>query len=106
MTNRTFRELSRLDFTLPAESSGTESQVKIGALQRIADATELMAKNHASLVADRDFWKSQAKYAELMRSRSDHRVRALKGVITKLRRSAAVAIESQREASDAPADRQ
>lgn len=44
----------------------TTQEIQTGCLQRIADATELMAKNHAQLQKDAEYWKTQY-YHELNR---------------------------------------
>lgn len=80
-----FRKESRKDW----HASGTgvvpsSEQLQLGCLQRIADATELMAKNHDGLVNERDqarksrdYW--MAEYDSVKRSNS-----ALRGQITRL----------------------
>jgi len=77
-----FKDASRTNW----ESQNSTEHINAGSLQRIADAAELMAKNHAELVSERDraiqsvtFWKEQAE--QIARSN-----RALRGVITKLKK--------------------
>ena len=60
--------------------------VNMASLQRIADATELMAKRHQELLADVDWhmkrgdrWKDNAE-------KYQRQIKALKGVITKLKK--------------------
>ena len=84
-----FREQSRTEWT-PTRDSGvsvnaSNDQLKVGCLQRIADATELMAKNHAALVADRDRFEKwyEEECAEAKRLRGT--IRALQGHITRLK---------------------
>lgn len=64
----------------------THEEIKTGCLQRIADATELMAKEHAKLIAernalecDRDRWRKTAH--RLLRSNA-----ALRGVIKRMKK--------------------
>ena len=60
--------------------------INAGSLQRIADACESMAKNHDSLVRQRDMYlnwynEEQSKAKQMQRT-----IRALKGAITKLKK--------------------
>lgn len=64
-------------------------QIRIGCLQRIADATEVMAGNNAQMQEEinalrrgRAYWQQEAEAAQ-------RQVAALKGVITKLKKKAA-----------------
>lgn len=64
----------------------TTEQLQLGCLQRIAAATESMAKHNDQLVrerdgarADRDYWQDEAE-------RMTRRLNAMKGQVTKLRR--------------------
>lgn len=64
----------------------TADDLRLGCLQRIADATEAMAKNHDDLVrqrdnarADRDFWRRECE-------RERRSAIALRGVVTRLKR--------------------
>lgn len=59
--------------------------IKLGCLQRIADATELMAINHQELVAERDRYQDLAKrnYEEMKRLERSNQ--ALRGVITRMK---------------------
>lgn len=55
---KSFRKLSRAEWGLIPEADVKEAsleQIKLGALQRIADATEAMAKNFLQLQADLDY---------------------------------------------------
>lgn len=78
---KTYRAQSRLDWT--SQSLPVNEQVKIGALQRIAAATELMAANYREMQNDLDFYK--AGYLRQQREIKDlkNSQRALKGVATK-----------------------
>ncbi len=78
----TMREISRLEFT----TNGTVEHINAGSLQRIADATE-------KLVGDWGRLQHRVKVAEAAAERYMQRAdrierqnRALRGVITKLRR--------------------
>lgn len=88
----TYRKNSRKEWSRPDEKIYDED-LKIGCLQRIADATELMARRHQELLDEkndainsRDYWR--ALHDEIERSN-----RSLRGQITKLKRKAAVSVE-------------
>lgn len=77
------RESSHKDW----QSGDTIEHINAGSLQRIADATELMAKNYAELIAERDqarrsetYWRDEAD--RIARSNN-----ALRGVITKMKKA-------------------
>jgi len=58
-------------------------------LQRIADAAELMAKNHAQLVRERDDYERRLRTIRGEVNRLDRSNAALRGVITRMKRKAA-----------------
>lgn len=81
----TYRKESRKDWIAEGVAVPSIEQLAFGALQRIADATELMAKEHQSLVNQRDearwsrdYW--MAEYDAMKRSNN-----ALRGQITRLK---------------------
>ena len=52
---QTFKELSKKHWCIADETTLKEvtfEQIRIGTLQRIADATELMAKNYSNLISE------------------------------------------------------
>lgn len=70
----------------PAAFKASIDELKIGCLQRIADASELAAKNHAALVAERDRlvrWHKEDKKRIARLERSNN---ALRGVITRMKK--------------------
>lgn len=80
-----FREESKRNWT-PA-SPVIKDDIKIGCLQRIADATETMAGNYIALIEERDRymqWYRQEQSSVAMLERS---ISAFKGVITKLKKA-------------------
>jgi len=79
------REASRLEYSAP-ESPRIE-QLYLGSLQRIADATELMAKRYDELLRDRDSWKIRAKDEIAACKRLLKSNAALQGVITKMKKA-------------------
>lgn len=87
MTHRSYREESRKDWGL-AEPTGamTAERIQMGAILRIADATEKMAQRHTELIAQRDRYEARAEYFEKQTLFLERRVSALKGQITKLKK--------------------
>jgi hypothetical protein len=81
----TQHEDSRKNWT----SAGTLENINSGCLQRIADACELMAKSHDSLVRDRDWQKGRADRATDRLGMLENSLRSHKGQITKLRKKIA-----------------
>ena len=89
----TYREESKTNYGKDKEilpngntESATHEQVNVGSLQRIADATELMAKNYSTLVFERNSFENLYKAERVDNERMARRIAALKGVITKLKR--------------------
>lgn len=88
MSNRvSYREESLKDWgvILEKDEKITDSRLQLGAILRIADASEVMAKNHIKLQRDLDYYKrlaeDRAKSNEFLR-RSNA---ALRGHLTRLR---------------------
>lgn len=64
----------------------SETQLVVGCLQRIADATEVMSQRHVELIRQRDFYE-QAYRRQLERATwLERRNAALRGVITRMKR--------------------
>ncbi len=82
--SRDLIELSKQKFNCNSDAP-TDVELQTGCLQRIANATELMASNYVKLQKDYDYMKeSRDKYRD-MSERRDRTISALKGVITKLK---------------------
>jgi hypothetical protein len=79
-----------LDFERRVADGERNDGINTGCLQRIADACELMAKNHNDLVEERD------RFQLIAREKTDHirrqmrTISTLRGVITKLKKKAEV----------------
>ncbi len=78
------RDISKQNHIPQTESS--YEAINAGSLQRIADATEVMAKDNRSLIKDRDMYKrwyedERDESLQLFRSNA-----ALRGVVTKLKK--------------------
>lgn len=93
--NVDYRAASKVNWSVAVETDKPFSNctpfpgrevVMIGSLQRIADATELMAHNYLQLQADRDRYKKWWLEERAARDAADLRGAGLKGVITKLRK--------------------
>jgi len=77
------REASRKEWT----ASGTLEEINAGSLQRIADATEKMAASYDALRNDRDLYRRWYDEGRARSHRLELRIRALRGVITRMKRS-------------------
>ena len=77
------RELSKRNFS--SLNGSTLEAISTGSLQRIADATELMAKNFIALQNDRDMYKRWYYEGNAKNTKLCKQISALKGVITKLK---------------------
>jgi hypothetical protein len=82
-----YREESRKDWgiTLADDGKPTTEQIQLGAILRIADAVEPMAKHHVALQRDVDYYKRLANERSrtidyLSKSRA-----AIKGHLTRLK---------------------
>lgn len=83
-----WKEHSRTGWSDPTLSNEPpiDDRIKIGCLQRIADATELMAKNHSDLVAREKYQRERAEsnWQEVQRLRRSNA--ALRGLLGKKKR--------------------
>jgi hypothetical protein len=86
MAKRDLRKASEVSYDVDDEEKITFKEINCGSLQRIADATEVMARTHQALIRERESYrrgwqnaKSTIKYLE--RSNA-----ALRGCITKLKK--------------------
>lgn len=82
------KDYSKTNFTI---EKPTWELVKIGCLQRIADACELMASNYTTLQSDRDLYKRwyYEKVGQL--NQRDRTIANLRGQITKLKKKGCTA---------------
>jgi hypothetical protein len=84
--SETYRKESRKDWQRSDSEVVYADDLKIGCLQRIADACELMALRHDELVRAKDAAQRDAAYYEGLFHAADRRVSAAKGQITKLKK--------------------
>lgn len=84
-----YKEESRKNWYLAGDAKPSTEHLQLGCLQRIADATELMAKRYQDLLDERDSAQRSRDYWESEHARLLRRLNAAKGQITKLKRKAA-----------------
>lgn len=82
------RDASRREYGLVGERA-THEEIKTGALQRIADATEVMARNYQQLIDERDTFRRWYRSEKAANERLARSNAALRGTITKLKRQIA-----------------
>jgi len=87
MSGKSFKAKSKENWE-PANGPITNEQIKVGCLQRIADATELMANNYQTLINERDRYKRNWEYQKEESERMARRISALQGVITRMKKKA------------------
>jgi hypothetical protein len=75
-------------------------EMKFGCLQRIADATEVMANNYSQMLAENQNLRMKLKLAESDEEYTRRQVAAQKGLVTKLRNKLAVRRSVESEQSE------
>jgi hypothetical protein len=87
--NKNYRELSKHDFV---PSIADRDDIQIGCLQRIADASEVMAQNYGLIIkaktqaeSDRDKYLKWWREEQAKVNQRDRQISALKGVITRMK---------------------
>ncbi|MES2779930.1 MAG: hypothetical protein V4651_08520 [Bacteroidota bacterium] len=83
MGNKSYRDASRENWTNRFEL--TNEDINTGSLQRIADATEVMAKNHNELIRENDSLKREVERYRLWYNQEQKLNRYLRGNITRLK---------------------
>ena len=86
MSHKSYREESRKDWGMSKPGNLSLDQVNCGALLRIADATETMARNHVQMQADLDYYKTLSETRAEVINRLERSNAALRGTITKLKK--------------------
>lgn len=76
--SKTFKDWSKDNWSRTDQSPANNEQLQIGCLQRIADATELMAKSHSHLIQEAErykkwYYEERAKIESLRRSIVTHK---------------------------------
>ena len=96
MEKQTFRDGSHKNYG--TQNQLTIEQIQTGCLQRIADATEAMAKNYNELIAERDRYKKQFYDTYKQFTHMESVISGYKGVVTKLKNQ----IKALKDGSDNP----
>jgi hypothetical protein len=84
--SESYKKESRKDWYLAGDAKPGNEHLQLGCLQRIADATELMAKRYADLIGEKERAESSRDYWRKEAERMGRRVTALRGQITKLKK--------------------
>lgn len=84
---KSYREESRTNWgvTVSEATKPDRDQLQLGCLLRIADATELMAKNFIQLQNDRDMYKRWYDQEVAKNARLRRQVSAYVGIVKKLK---------------------
>ena len=85
--HRSYAEESRSNWGTSKEGKLTYEQITLGALLRIADATEKMALNHDRLVSDLEHYKKRTRGLCGQMERLNRSNSALRGHITRLKKA-------------------
>lgn len=84
-TKSMVEESKNHEYQFPLNSVSLEG-LKVGALQRIAAASELMAKNHQQLIEERDYYKNRCEEQNRWIDRLRFQILGLKGALTRAKR--------------------
>lgn len=84
-TPKNLREASRMIWT--NDKPETTENITLGCLLRIADSSELMAKNHQQLVDERDRYKKRCEIADDNLRKLHNRIAGLKGALNRVKRT-------------------
>lgn len=92
MAHKSYKEFSKENWGFDPETSihgktPDNAQLQVGALMRIADATEKMASSYTSLQNDRDMYKRWYQEGNVRNQKMARRIAALQGVITKMKKA-------------------
>ena len=82
-----FRQESRGDWNAGICERPTTEQLVLGCLQRIADATELMAKRYQDLISEREQAQRSRDYYQQRCYLVERSRNALRGQITKMKKA-------------------
>jgi hypothetical protein len=84
---KTYKDQSLIGwYSSTQQNNPSLEQIQTGALQRIADATELVAKNYNQLQSDMEWYKGLYEQERESNRRMVRRIAALQGVITKMKK--------------------
>ena len=88
---RSWKEHSRINWETTGEPEGhscSDERLKIGCLQRIADATEAMAKSYTALRSHADWLEEDRKRLQATIERLSHSNAALRGHLKRIKKQA------------------
>lgn len=80
-----FKEESKKNYYSSLPGGVSDTQLAVGCLMRIADATETMAQNFVRLQNDVEWYKKQYKSSQDENARLKYQIRALRGRVTRLK---------------------
>lgn len=83
---KSYRKESRTDWGRDLDGHLDRESLQFGAILRIADAVEKMAQSYDALIHDRDFYKRRSKELTDYSIQQSHRIRSLRGVITRMKK--------------------
>ena len=86
MVKKDFEEASKIQWVRKDSLNPSVDQLKLGCLQRIANATELTAKRYQDLIDERDKYKRWYESSLRTEGHQLRRIKALRGVITKMKK--------------------
>ena len=89
MPHMSYRIESRKNYGKTFQSvsdNASIEQLNCGSLMRIADSLEIIQQTYKRLIDERDQAIDQKKALSVLLTRSDNKIRALKGVITKMKK--------------------
>ncbi len=83
-----YKEESRKNWYIDLEPNQKldNDQLQLGAILRIADATELMSKNHLKTEADLKWWRERSERQDSAIERLNNQLRTWKGVATRYKK--------------------
>lgn len=91
MSGENLKRYSQVDLFNRGEGVPTVEQVKLGCLQRIADATEAMANEYNRLIREAKRARETEEYLRKDNNRMARSNAALRGVVNRLKRQLAEA---------------
>lgn len=82
----TFKDISRQQWSPHESQAGSTESITLGAVLRIADACELMAKDRAEMEARSALLRHENECLRQERDARDRTIAGLRGVINRLKR--------------------
>jgi hypothetical protein len=82
---KSFREQSKNDWGTRQDRNPTNEEIQLGAILRMADATELMASNYTQLQKDLDWYRQMYRESQEVITHQERKIANLRGQVTKLK---------------------